>query len=234
MNKIKLDESNDEFKDIKEGWKKQLGEVNLDTLPDFLKMLTEDYQHDYGTICHAIAFSAIAAANAVNRSDQGGITGFQAGAVMWEFIREWNYSHNKTGLKLVDYDNFLYPQYESEFQKTISQDTWVAIHKAAQERIEEADQKHEKYLVDLEQYKKDIAEYIEKYPDYHDRKEHYDHLDCGTGDEWEAYKKKKTDGFEFAPRKPFELVDPQNPVYLHWQSIVSGRIPFGYVISNDQ
>ena len=36
---------------------------------------------DYGTVCHAIALSAVA------RTAQGGITGFQAGAVMWEFIK---------------------------------------------------------------------------------------------------------------------------------------------------
>ena len=58
---------------------------------------------DYGTVCHAIALSAVATAWAANKTAQGGITGFQAGAVMWEFIKNWSYSSNKTGMRLVDY-----------------------------------------------------------------------------------------------------------------------------------
>jgi len=89
----------------------------VDTLPDFINGLMTEYGHDYGTICHAVAASAIAAANAVNNHKKGGITGFQAGAVMWEFIRHWNYESNKVGLRIVDYDNLLYPQYEDEINK---------------------------------------------------------------------------------------------------------------------
>src|SRR5690349_20327046 len=52
-------------------------EMTLETLPEFLRHLTEDYHHDYGTICHALAAGAIATAYAMDRSPQGGITGFQ-------------------------------------------------------------------------------------------------------------------------------------------------------------
>lgn len=46
-------------------------------------------EHDYGTICVAIGAIAAAAARAADRSPNGGITGFQAGAVFWEFTRAW-------------------------------------------------------------------------------------------------------------------------------------------------
>ena len=97
-NKIKSMKTITEEMKIHEEWYKQAKEQTLETLPAFLNHLINDYGHDYGTICHAIAAGAIGAAYALERSPQGGITGFQAGCIMWCFIRHWNYDHNKTGL----------------------------------------------------------------------------------------------------------------------------------------
>lgn len=83
-------------------------------LAAFVRRVTADYSHDYGTICHAIAASAVAAAWACDRSAQGGITGFQAGAIMWEFITHWTHSPGDL-LALRDFDNILYPQYDDKF-----------------------------------------------------------------------------------------------------------------------
>lgn len=100
---------------IHKEWMEETKDITMEKLPEFLRKLTEDYNHDYGTICHAISAAAIAAARSVDRSDQGGITGFQAGCIMWGFIREWMYPNNKLGLRIQDYDNLLYPQYEKSF-----------------------------------------------------------------------------------------------------------------------
>ena len=132
-----IQEGTKEFNSVKKLWEKKSREVTVDTLPDFLKELTKKYTHDYGTICHAIAIASVAAAWAMNKSPQGGITGFQAGAVMWEFIKGWNHASNKTGLKLVDYDNFLYPQYSDQFQKTISAPVWQNIQREAAKNIDD-------------------------------------------------------------------------------------------------
>ena len=110
-----------------------------DTLIDFFDHVMRDYKHDYGTICHALAACAIAAAWAANEEEQGGITGFQAGFVMWDFIRQWEYSYNKCGLRIVDYDNMLYPQYEPKFDKTISADVWKALQNRAAELLNDCD-----------------------------------------------------------------------------------------------
>jgi hypothetical protein len=106
-------------------------EMSMEKLTELIRHLTEDYEHDYGTIVHACTAASIAALRVVNASDQGGITGFQAGAIMWEFIRHWNRENNKCGLKLMDYDNMLYPQYDYHFEKTISKETWEALQKEA-------------------------------------------------------------------------------------------------------
>lgn len=113
------------------GWYEEARKQTLETLPTFLNHLMNDYQHDYGTICHALAAGGIATMWAMNNDPKGGITGFQGGAVMWEVIRYWNYEHNKCGLKLVDYDNMLYPQYDHNFANTISPGTWKELQKEA-------------------------------------------------------------------------------------------------------
>ena len=232
MEKIRLNECSEEFKQIKEEWQKKAKDVTLETLPQFLKELTENYEHDYGTICHAVAMGAVAGAWAVERSPQGGITGFQAGCVMWEFIRAWNYSSNKMGLRLIDYDNFLYPQYEDKFDKTITKATWEALQQQAREKLQEADRDFDIYLEAIDKYKKDIAAFVKKYPDYWENREHYDRLTSGNSAEWAEEKEKEKNGFEFAPQEPFCPVENTSPVYQHWLSIVNGQVPFGYEIKD--
>ncbi len=218
---------------VHEEWYKDAKEMTLDRLPDFISHLVNDYEHDYGTICHSMVAGALATLWAMNNSPQGGITGFQAGAIMWKFIRNWTYSGNKTGLRIIDYDKFLYPQYVDQFQKVISKDIWESIQKEAKKCIEEADKEHIEYYKVMKQYKKDLTAFVEKYSDYYERKEHYDHLLAGIATEWDEYYAKKDAGFEFAPREPAEPIDLEGVVYKHWKSIVNGVVPFGYTVSED-
>lgn len=118
---------------------KEAGNQTLETLPMFLKKITEDYQHDYDSICHAVTSAGLAAMNSVNKSKQGGITGFQAGAIMWEFITHWTYKGNKIGLKITNYDDLLYPQYGDKFNKVLSKRVWESLQKEAKERIKDND-----------------------------------------------------------------------------------------------
>lgn len=160
-------------KDILEQLRKEAKEQTLETLPAFLKRLGEDYSHDYGTICHAIAIAAYAAARVVDNGPQGGITGFQAGAVMWEFIRLWK--HIDGPCRLLQYDKMLYPQYDEHYARTISKSTWEWLQKEAKTKLAEAAKQQ---LVASE-------------------------------------------------------VTPSPVVLAHWQSIVDGTVPFGYIVDKD-
>jgi hypothetical protein len=122
--------------EIIESWYKEARGITLEKLSDFLKHLTEDYHHDYGTICHAHAAGGIAAMWAIDHSKQGGITGFQASIIMWLVIKQWHFSNNKTGLKIIDYDDILYPQYKERFEKTITKNTWEKIQQEARRNLE--------------------------------------------------------------------------------------------------
>lgn len=105
----------------------------FEELTAFIKDVEEHYNCGYGEAPRAIAQAALAVAWYL--SSKFGITGFQAGATMWDFITGWQCLDNKCGLKLVNYDNMLYPQYYHKFNKTISSDTWEALQKQAQEYL---------------------------------------------------------------------------------------------------
>lgn len=111
---------------------------NINTLEDltaYLKDIEDNYGNGYGCAPRAIAQAAVGVAWYF--AGKFGITGFQAGFVMWDFIRDWSYSNNKCGMRMVDYDNMLYPQYGYKFEKTISTDTWHAIQEEAKNRLAE-------------------------------------------------------------------------------------------------
>ena len=46
---------------IHDGWYKEAKKQTVETLPEFVRHLTEDYSHDYGTICYAVEAGAIGA-----------------------------------------------------------------------------------------------------------------------------------------------------------------------------
>lgn len=127
---------------LEKEWFDQASKQTLKTLPDFVNHLMNDYKHDYGTVCHAVAACAIAAAWAADNEPNGGITGFQAGFVLWDFIKQWSFPDNKTGMKIINYDNMLYPQYQYKFEKTISKNVWSLLTKQAEENLLKSPEAH--------------------------------------------------------------------------------------------
>lgn len=128
----------EEYKDPEKDWFEWAKNIkSVDQLTVFVKHMLYDFDHDYGTLCHAIA--ACAVASAYLGAEVKGITGFQSGFVMWDFIKNWTKQDNKCGLRLIDYDNFLYPQYEHKYDKTIDISVWKSIQEEAKKNLEERD-----------------------------------------------------------------------------------------------
>lgn len=123
--------------------RREIGE-DFDKLVEFLKDVRDNYNTDYGTAPRAIAQASVATAWYL--ASVFGITGFQAGFVMWDFIRDWQYRNNECGLKIIDYDNMLYPQYEYKFtEKTISKWQWEALQKQAKKELDRIQETVESY-----------------------------------------------------------------------------------------
>lgn len=137
-----LHEEDEGTKAVIESWFERARNIrSISEAAEFADHVINYYYHDYGTICYAISAAAVAMASGADHEPgaRGGITGFQAGCVMWGFVRHWNYSHNKTGLRIVDFDNMLYPQYEYKFQKTISKEVWESLQEEAKNLLADAD-----------------------------------------------------------------------------------------------
>ena len=127
---------------IHKEWYIKAEQQTVESLHEFINHVVNDYRHDYGTICHAMTACSIATIYAINKTEQGEITGFQAGAIMWEFIRNWNHNDNKCGMRLIDYDNMLYPQYAHKFSKSITKHIWTGLQKEARIKLEEIKMAH--------------------------------------------------------------------------------------------
>lgn len=130
---IPLDEVKD--KALIESWKAQAKEIELDQLDGFVRRLVTEYQHDYGTICHAVHAAMMAVLSAVNKSPVGGITGFQASCIGWMLIRGMFGVADDAPLRLVDYDDLLYPQHKDRFTE-ISKAVWDKLQEKAKKLLE--------------------------------------------------------------------------------------------------
>jgi hypothetical protein len=124
------DELREKRKDIK----------SFEELVSFLEYVKDNCNTGYGTAPRSMAQAALAVAWYL--SSEFGITGFQAGFVMWDFIMDWHCSDNKCGMKFVNYDDMLYPQHDYKFEKTISSDTWKSLQEQAAERLKERTYAH--------------------------------------------------------------------------------------------
>lgn len=118
-----------------EEWFKKAKQIkSIDEFAAFAKDLLIDTEHDYGTICHAIGALAVAAGWL--GSHMHGITGFQARFVMWDFVRQWQYEHNECGLRIIDFDNMLFPQYENRFEKRIDAKQFAKMQEIAAKKLQ--------------------------------------------------------------------------------------------------
>lgn len=132
MKKIKITEANH----LENEWLEQAEKQTLETLPEFIDHLMNDYEHDYGTIVKATAAAMIATFSACNQSEQGGFTGFQVGFIPWLMINEF-WGASKVGRKIINFDYMLYPQYAHKFEKTMSSETWKSLQDRAKELMKE-------------------------------------------------------------------------------------------------
>lgn len=124
----------DELEMKKDLVKKREEIKSFDDLIEFLKYVKDNCNSGYGAAPKAIAQASLAVAWQL--AGEFGINLSQAGFVMFDFIRDWAYRSNKSGLEIIDYDKMLYPQYEHNFQNIITNHTWNALQSEAKMMLE--------------------------------------------------------------------------------------------------
>lgn len=110
----------------------------VETKEDLMALLDEVMaeDHDYGTIITAMGIMATAICRVIDKSPQGGISGFQASCVPWAFHQEFCDRGKFKPYQLIDWSEMLYPQYEVNFtRKTISEGTFKWLQKQAAQQL---------------------------------------------------------------------------------------------------
>lgn len=120
---------------LRDEWIEEARKVK--TMDDFKKLYEKlcEFPHEYGTIPRAVAALGIAGCYLMEYSPQGGITEFQAGFTMWDLITGWMPEYKDKSLKLINYDDLLYPQNLDRFQHTISKKIAEKLKKDAAKLI---------------------------------------------------------------------------------------------------
>ncbi len=121
-------------KEIIDSWYKRASEVTPETFGDFINELLHGYDLDYGASIHAAAACTIAMFIACD--DIFSLSGFQSSASIMQVLYKLNYPCNKTGIRVIDYDEMLYPQYKDKF-RSIPRNIWELLRKRASELIDE-------------------------------------------------------------------------------------------------
>lgn len=162
-------------------FKEQAYEIakSVSTTNEFVEFVNfiSNYPLDYGTAVYAQCAAMLAAQHVMDIGEQGGITGFQAGFIGWEMVKQFMLVGD-CGLSLRNWADMLYPQYADKFEKTIPRRIFKRLQEKAKERIEEAD--------------------------------------SATQEEKDKF------GYGLHPK-----------VRKHMESIVNGKVPFGYTIIDD-
>lgn len=124
------DMSNEVLFALRDSWYSEAAKQTVETLPAFIKMLNEYPDHDYNTTAYATSAATLGASWAM--AEYYGITGFQAECIMWEYIQNWGLSYKNKPLRIVNYDDMLYPMYDYKFT-TIDIRTWKWVQERAKE-----------------------------------------------------------------------------------------------------
>jgi len=169
-------------------WIEKGQNTKIGNFQEFLNDMIENIPVSYGNVVYSTAIASSTIAHIL--SSHYGITGFQAGCVQWEWIRQWGIFSSEVGLRMLNYQDMCYPQHESSFT-TISKDTFERMQTFCQDRIEKSNQDYETYKETLSEWKLKIIEFETKYPDYKDSPEKYEQFTGGTQEEWNEAQKRR-------------------------------------------
>ena len=114
-----------------------------DELAEFINFISNT-PLDYGTAVYAQCAAMLAAQYVMHNGEQGGITGFQAGFIGWEMVKQFM-CVGDCGLSLIDWKNMLYPQYEERFEKTIPRKIFEGLQEKAKKILAESDKDKKTY-----------------------------------------------------------------------------------------
>jgi len=120
--------------EIMKKWREESRKQTLETLPAFIEEI-KSYKHCYSSIVTGMASAANATISALDRSECGGITGFQSVCLMWEMVGLLTFKEGP--MKLISFEDMLYPQNEEKFSKVMTKKTFECLQDKATELLKD-------------------------------------------------------------------------------------------------
>ena len=121
--------------ELRQEWLDESRKQTLETLPDFIHDILNDYPMTYNLAPYAVGAIASAAAWAANH--KVGLTGFQGSFTTATILDGWLHE-SSVGRKLIDYSLMLYPQEKDYFtEKTIPSHIWENLQTEARKEVVE-------------------------------------------------------------------------------------------------
>jgi hypothetical protein len=134
---IETDISDENWKKYRKNWFELAKNIKTkEEFDEFYSVLT-NLDHTYNS--HAEAMGAISLAAFELSASIFGATGFTASCALWRVIKGTGIFRSNVGLRMVNYDHMLYPQYKDDFEKVIKKDTYENLQSAAKSRLKKAE-----------------------------------------------------------------------------------------------
>lgn len=112
--KIKVDSTSTEFMNVHTEWSEAAQSITLEQLPEFLRHLRDDYEHDAKSIVLATCIGMVAAGNMVRTETDTEQSSAQIFWTLADLIEP-----PRGPRKLIDFGDMLYPTSVNAFTKTI-------------------------------------------------------------------------------------------------------------------
>lgn len=141
----------------KEIYRRVLEVKTKEQLLEFLDKEIENEELTKDNIDHAIAAFMLAASNVLVQKHGNLIDKDKAGDIMWNFIRHWLPEFAYAPIRMLIYEDLLFPQFERNF-KTITKDIQEWVKKQAEHNLKTHGDKAAPELV--EHWRKIINGYI--------------------------------------------------------------------------
>lgn len=110
----------------------------------YISDVTDNYNYGYEISAEAAAQALVATADYIFK--KMGMTGFQASWIALNFYAEIMHPNLKTMLRVINFDDMIYPQCGRRFDKVISSDTWKQIQNYAKSELDKLVECKDEYI----------------------------------------------------------------------------------------
>jgi hypothetical protein len=132
---------------LQEQWYEQARQQTLETMPEFIRYLLDEYSHDAQTIVHAMVAGCLATLSAMNAHPEGDLGPSQSSQLLGLFIRKW--ARLDGPAKIMSWAALLDPEYEDQCMR-VPEEVSLYLRSLARQVLDSKTYKNESHRIHLE------------------------------------------------------------------------------------